>query len=80
MKICTEITTLASSRKGSVFLSYNWSPVVKNEDLFYRFIKAYMRDHGKIHSKHRLPSLKAFFSSGDQSFENTVSFFNSLQV
>ena len=37
MKICTGIPTLASSRQNSIFLSYDWSPVAKNEDVFDKF-------------------------------------------
>ena len=37
MKICTNVSTLASSRKNSVFISYDWSLVVKNEGLFNKF-------------------------------------------
>ena len=29
---------------------YDWLPIVKNEDAFNKFNRAYMRDHGKIHS------------------------------
>ena len=34
MKICTEIPTFASKKKGNGFFSYNWSSVVKNKDVF----------------------------------------------
>ena len=52
MKIYTRITTLASIRKSSVFFSYDWSPVAKNEDLFNKF-------HQGLYGKSWKNSLKA---------------------
>ena len=53
MKIYTETTMFANIRKSSVFFSYNWSPVAKNEEVFDKFY-AYMGDHRKLYPKHRL--------------------------
>ena len=46
------------------------------------FIGAYMENHGKIQSKHRLLSKKSFFSTGDQSYDKKSChlFYGSLQV
>ena len=58
MKICTETLILASSRKKSVFLSFDWSPVEK------RKIKMYLMNLiGAIYGTSWKNSLKAQISA-----------------
>ena len=60
-KIFMKIHAFGSTRKSNVFFSFDWSPVVKNEDEFENFTGAYIGEHGKIHSKHRLLIKISFF-------------------
>ena len=70
MKICT---MLASGRKNSVFFSYDWFPVVKNEDVYsVNFTPAYIEDHGEINTKHRLLSKKVNFFQMETNLVKTV--------
>ena len=48
MKICTEGPTLyTGSGKSRVSFSKDWSPIVKNEDVFNNFYRSLMGDLGK---------------------------------
>ena len=61
MKICTGTPTLASSKKA-MFSSHKIGlQLLKMKRYLTNFIRAYMGDHGKIHSKQRLLSKKVNF-------------------
>ena len=78
MNFCTETPALASSRKGSVFFSYDWLPILKNEDVF-NFIGAYIGIMEKSSQSTDVCPIKSFFLTGGQSYEKKI-LLSSLQV
>ena len=80
IKIYRGTTALASIRERSVFFSYDWSPVSKNEEVFIRFISAYMGDHKKSTQSTDFCPKSRYFSTEDKSCEKKSFIFHSVQV